>query len=145
MKRRASLSILPVRITLRPGFSPIFSREPFYDHPHAGVGGEKLSMDREAIAPELPMTAAAREVKKCKLRDDSRVESISAEINETVYDTVGVTLSTRNQIRQEIFLRTSESPKSRDPDPESIPEVPENIDEQVKDLVHHFAMEAVRE
>jgi len=30
-----------------PGILPdIFEREPFYDHPHAGVGGEKLSMDR---------------------------------------------------------------------------------------------------
>jgi hypothetical protein len=67
-------------------------------------------------------------------------------INELVYDDLGISDSIRDEIVNEVYLRTLESPEDREvPDPESVPEVPDNIDEQVKDLVHHFAMEAVRE
>ena len=118
----------------------------FYDNFHILGPTEELLEERQSISAELSITSAARDIKKGELNYDAQIESVSEKIDEVVYDAVGVAQSTRDEIRQEVFLRTSESPEDREvPDPESVPEVPENIDKQVKDLVHHFAMEAVRE
>ncbi len=118
----------------------------FYDNMRILNSTEELLERRWSISTKLPIISAARDIKKAKLNCDAQIESISEKINEVIYDAVGVTQSTREEIRQEIFLRTAESPEDREvPDPESVPEVPDNIDEQVKDLIHHFAMEAVRE
>jgi hypothetical protein len=80
------------------------------------------------------------------LEEKQGLENLAEKIDSEMYAEFGISKPTQKQIRQEIFLRTAEDPEDREiPDPESIPEVPENLDEQVKDLVHHFAMEVVRD
>ena len=120
------------------------SKQPNYQHPHADLidqdGGEITINEEDTISESAVST------RKQELKRRQRAENLANQIDEIVYDSLNILESTRQQIRQEIFLRTSEDPEDREvPDPESVPEVPENVDEQVKDLVHHFAMEAVRE
>ncbi|WP_302080586.1 BREX-5 system adenine-specific DNA-methyltransferase PglX [Salinibaculum rarum] len=88
----------------------------------------------------------ARTVRQTELIQEKRTEDISEEIDERIYSQLGISQEEQEGILTEIYLRTSESPEDRQvSDPESVPEVPDNIDQQVKDLVHHFAIEAVCE
>ena len=124
-------------------------REFFYDHPHVSrledaftseIDSSKSGSDPATI-PEASRQSVVTDIERRRT-----VERFSREIDNLIYDRLNISAETREDIRREIFLRTAESPEDRDvPDPESVPEVPDNIDEQVKDLVHHFAMEAVRE
>ena len=118
----------------------------FYDHPHTSVIEERFEIDKSPISANLTIKEAARESQSQEHAYLSDLESISSEINERVYNNLRITDSTREKIHTEIFLRTSENPKDRKaPAPESVPQIPDNIEEQVKDLIHHFAMKAVRE
>jgi len=120
--------------------------EYFYEHPHTNAIESKLDIDIETRTATESITKLARESRKQDLKRQQRLEVLSDDIDEAIFEAVGITKETREDVKSEIFLRTSESPEDREvADPESVPEVPNNIDEQVKDLVHHFAMEAVRE
>jgi hypothetical protein len=117
-----------------------------YQHPHSEQAKSDLNLHVQSSTADKPIKKAAREAQKKSIIRKARLEEISDEIDRLIYDEIGIEEETQKNIRQEIFLRTAEDPEDREvPDPESVPEVPENIDEQVKDLVHHFAMEAVRE
>jgi len=49
-------------------------------------------------------------------------------------------------VQNEIAARTAEDPSNRKvPEPETISEVPDDLEEQIKSLIHHFAVNAVRE
>jgi len=120
----------------------------FYDHPHtedreiSDFDAKESFTDR----PEHSIAEIARTARQNELIRKRRLEELSDEVDSVVYEQLGISDQTQRYIEKEIFLRTSESPEDREiPDPESVPEVPENIDAQVKNLVHHFAMEAVRE
>jgi len=118
----------------------------FYPHPHTEKIGDKFDFETDSVPPDTPVIETARRSRKSELKRQQRLESLSEEVDSAIYDELGISGSTREEITTEIFLRTSEDPEDRQiPDPESVPEVPDNLDEQVKDLVHHFAMEAVRE
>jgi len=118
----------------------------FHDHPHnSGITGE-FDIDLEDKSPEISIQKMAHISKKTEIRQRQRLENLSNEVDRIIYDKIGISGETQTDIENEIFLRTIETPEDREvPDPESVPEVPDNLDEQVKDLVHHFAMEAVRE
>ena len=120
----------------------------FYDHPH--TEDREISdfdaKDSYTDRPEQSIAEIARTAKQNELIRKRRLEELSDEVDSVVYEQLGISEQTQRYIEKEIFLRTSESPEDREvPDPESIPKVPENITVQVKNLVHHFAMEAVRE
>ena len=118
----------------------------FYDHPHVDAAEERLEVQTEERRTDESIEARAHKSQKSYLKKKQKLENSSDDVDEAIYDAIGVSEQTRQDIRQEIFLRTAENPEDREvPDPESVPEVPDNIDEQVKDLVHHFAMEAVRQ
>ncbi|GGN94924.1 BREX-5 system adenine-specific DNA-methyltransferase PglX [Haloarcula pellucida] len=123
---------------------PAEASETNYEHPHSDLAEQDravVSVNKDESIPE-----ATREIYKRRLENQQRLEDLSDQIDDLIYDTLDISESTRKDIRQEIFLRTAEDPEDREvPDPESIPEIPDNIDQQVKDLVHHFAIEAVRE
>ncbi|WP_135304843.1 BREX-5 system adenine-specific DNA-methyltransferase PglX [Haloarcula amylovorans] len=88
----------------------------------------------------------ARAAEEERRRINREVEALAENIDQRICRILNIPERNYEQIRQEIFLRTAESPKDRKvPDPESVPEMPDNIEKQVKDLIHHFAMEAVRE
>jgi predicted RNA methylase len=114
-----------------------------FEHDHQkALDLERLSLQQESNT----ISTSVKEARKQEIERLRRLESLSTDIDELIYNTLGMEKDTRRSIRTEIFLRTAEDPEDREvPDPESVPEVPDNIDEQVKDLVHHFAMEAVRE
>ena len=120
----------------------------FYDHPHTDERDISDFDAKKSFAdqPDQSIAQIGRTAKQKELIRRSHLEELSDKIDAVIYDQMEISEQIQRYIEKEIFLRTSESPEDREvPDPESVPEVPENIDEQVKDLVHHFAMEAVRE
>ncbi|MFB6186408.1 MAG: SAM-dependent methyltransferase, partial [Halobacteriaceae archaeon] len=118
----------------------------FYNHPHTDLVENELDLDRGGINPNSTIQEASRLQNKRDLQQQKQLEQLSQNVNQSVFDAVDLSQESREAARTEIFLRTSESPKDREiPDLDSVPETPENIDQQVKDLVHHFAMETVRE
>ncbi len=118
----------------------------FYEHPHTDLVKQKLAISSNFHSPEKSLQRLSHKNRKKELRQKQELEQLSSRINEEVYSAVNLTEDTREAVLTEIYLRTGESPETREvPDPESVPEVPESFDKQVKDLVHHFGMEAVRE
>jgi type I restriction-modification system DNA methylase subunit len=130
-----------------PEIAPVDPNEGFfYDHPHTAEVIEGVSTGYGKIDSSESITSLTRAAEQKRLSREGDLLKSFKEINDVVYDEIGIEKDTRKEILNEVFLRTLEEPENREvPDPESVPEVPENIDQQVKDLVHHFAMEAVRE
>ncbi len=117
----------------------------FYEHPHADETLDIVSKD-VFQNPDMSLRQSSRKARKVELQHQGKLEEIATQIDESLFEGLSIGKKTRKQIRQEIFLRTAEDPEDRQvDDPESVPEVPENLDERVKNLVHHFAMEAVQE
>ncbi|WP_254526161.1 BREX-5 system adenine-specific DNA-methyltransferase PglX [Natrinema caseinilyticum] len=120
----------------------------FYDHPHTEEREISDFDARESFTdkPEQSIARIARRAKQNELIRRQRLEELSGEIDSVIYEELEISKQIQRYIEKEIFLRTSETPEDREvPDPESIPEVPENIEKQVKDLIHHFAIEAVQQ
>ena len=118
----------------------------FYDHSHTMQIKESSDLRRETLDSALSIAETAREREKQKLQRRQRLEDISDRIDQLIFEKLSIPETTQDDIRKEIFLRTAEDPEDRQvPDSESLSESPEDLDEQVKDLVHHFAMETVRE
>ena len=128
-----------------PGILPIEQEAEFFysKHPHHDGITDELKL-QGSIMSESITEAAQRNVKR-KRKRKAQLENLSADIDGILYDALDISEPTQQKVRDEIYLRTSESPEDRQiPDPDSVPETPENLTEQVKDLIHHFAMEAVR-
>ncbi len=118
----------------------------FYDHPYTEDVSENASNELTTGKPADSLKEISYRAEKQRLERWNQLENLSESANQLVCEDLEIAKETLSQIREEIRLRTAEDPENREIiDPESIPEVPDNIDEQVKDLVHHFAMEAVRE
>ena len=130
-----------------PGLLPNRSeRGFFYDHQHAEKASSEIEVRDDQIVARDSLTTLARSFEKIRLDQEGKMEKLAGEIDNIVYSTLDISEETQSKVTSEIFLRTSESPEDREiPDPDSVPEVPDNIDQQVKDLVHHFALEAVRD
>jgi len=119
----------------------------FYDENDLLANDELVSKNHFSGGdPSDSIRTLSRGWEKEKREINRNLESLSDSINQEIYEVLGLSAESSEKVRQEIFLRTSEDPEDREvPDPDSVPEIPENIDTQVKDLVHHFAMEAVQE
>jgi hypothetical protein len=117
-----------------------------YDHSHSRKAEEEFSIKFEGANKHTSVTESARQGEITELKIDSQTEKLAREVDELLYEKFDIGEETIAAIRREIFLRTAEDPHDREiPSPESVPEVPDNIDTQVKNLVHHFAIEAVKE
>ncbi|MFC6721538.1 BREX-5 system adenine-specific DNA-methyltransferase PglX [Halobacteriaceae archaeon SHR40] len=117
----------------------------FYDHPHTEEVEEWIKEDN-SVDPALSIKNAALENERQKIRRHNKLETLSEEIDSIIYELLDIDEDTRDLIEQEVFLRTSETAEDREiQDEDTVEGVPENIDEQAKGLVHHFAMGAVRE
>jgi len=82
----------------------------------------------------MSITSLSRESKRQALSRERELLKSFKQINKTVYNEVDISEETRSKVLEEVYLRTLEDPEDREvPDPDSVPEVPENIDEQVKD------------
>jgi len=114
-------------------------------HPHRVDAEEETEIKFDRGARENTIQELARRTERMKSEYTATLERSAHRIDDLIYAELGLPEEVRPAIRQEIFIRTAEGPEDREiPDPESIPEIPEDMDKQVKDLVHHFAMEAVR-
>jgi len=131
---------------VRPSLHPASQLEFFYDHQHTKEIHPEVEAIENSSPLNKPITEVCRKQEKRRLRQRRQLEQLSKETNKAIFDAADISQDAREAAETEIFLRTSGSAEIRElPDPDSVPEVPENIDKQVKDLVHHFAMEAVRE
>ncbi|MFC6988617.1 BREX-5 system adenine-specific DNA-methyltransferase PglX [Haloplanus sp. GCM10025708] len=126
-------SILPV------GDRPAF----FYDHPHQQKTTDRFDLEYDDTAASTPIEEAVRDAERAAVQRRRTVSQLADDVDDAMYDAFDIDSDTRERIRTEIFLRTAEDPEDRElPTPDS---VPEDLDAQVKDLVHHFAMEVVRD
>ena len=131
---------------VRPSLHPASQLEFFYDHQHTKEVNPEVEPIENSNSLHKPIREVCRKQEKRRLRQRRQLEQLSKETNKAIFDAADISQDAREAAETEIFLRTSGSAEIREvPDPDSVPEVPENIDKQVKDLVHHFAMEAVRE
>ncbi|AEM59074.1 hypothetical protein HISP_17240 [Haloarcula hispanica N601] len=115
----------------------------FYQHPHS----KKIDLVSEAKEQSPPkeesIIEAAKTAKTEGISTRQRLETLAENINSLVYDLAGISGNTQKQIEEEIRLRTGKNQNSESN--ETVSETPDNLEEQVKDLIHHFAVEAVRE
>ncbi|AGN01218.1 hypothetical protein L593_06355 [Salinarchaeum sp. Harcht-Bsk1] len=78
-------------------------------------------------------------------RRQKRIETLADEIDQEIFQALGVDSATRNQVKEEIWLRTVEEKSDREvPSPDEVPEYPEIFPKQIKDLILHLALCAVR-
>jgi hypothetical protein len=116
----------------------------FYKHPHENKADQRFDIQVHRPDPATQIIEAAQSVEIAHREREQRLERLAEKIDRELFNQFEIPTKVRNSIREEIFLRTTEDPEDREvPGPKSVPEVPENIEEQVKDLVHHFAMEAL--
>ena len=102
--------------------------------------------DRPEIEPDQSITSAARDVERWHRRTRREIERLSDRADRLISDALDLPEGINDELRTEIFLRTSESAADREiPAPEDVPERPETTESQVEALVHHFALNAVRE
>jgi hypothetical protein len=115
-----------------------------YHHPHTEHASELLETEKNNRINE-PILEEARRAKIRELEIREELEETSKNIDSFIYKKLDITEATKEGINQEIYLRTSEEPEDREvPGPSSVPDIPDNINRQIKDLIHHFALEAVR-
>jgi len=137
-KRRASRKRDPKQSTLRlrPGFFRYFLLARFYTIPTHAEGGQKLSMDREAV--DATAECGCHDKSEAVCETDSPVsQHIFAEINENL-ERIVLNRSTRNQTPSRNLpphLRRPKIARSSFPNRSPLSDQ-ENIDEQVQDLVH---------
>jgi hypothetical protein len=99
----------------------------FYDHLYTDSEYEIDSEVARIPSASEGIQNISRKAKKNEIRRKNELETVSNRIDELVYDTIGVDADVRETLKKEIFLRTSESLEDREvPDPESVPEVPDN-------------------
>jgi type I restriction-modification system DNA methylase subunit len=122
------------------------SRKFYYDHPHNEVVDNIVTPSFKRREASNSISETALEVKRYETKLKANIEKLAREIDNNIFDELSFDKSVRNDIRTEIFLRTSENPEDREiPEPESLEETPTDLKQRIKNLVHHFAMEAVRE
>ena len=118
----------------------------FYSHKHTQTISEDATELFDTGSSDNTLLELCRTAKKHKLHRRAQIESIAEDIDKIVSEALGIDESVRQKIKQEIWLRTVEDPEDREvPDPEKVPEKPDDFPEMVKDLVMHFALKAVSE
>ncbi len=116
----------------------------FYDHPHVERTAEIIDTKQGGADQKQTITESAQQVEQRKIDAQIQTEKTLLEINDLIYDKLDVPEDVRKGVETEILLRTEEDPMGREvTEPESVAEVPENLHEQVKNLIHHFAIEAL--
>jgi hypothetical protein len=84
--------------------------------------------------------------KRTRLVRSNEIERLADEINETVFDVVGVSDEAKESVLEEIRLRTKEDPMSRElVDIENVELSDENLRSKVGGLLHYCLLLAVRE
>ncbi|AGN01220.1 hypothetical protein L593_06365 [Salinarchaeum sp. Harcht-Bsk1] len=124
-----------------------YSSESPFDHPHRTLLSEVASYQTEASTSRADsLWEMGIALAKHRAEIEASLETMAREIDETVFEIFGIEDTAQQDVLTEIALRTNEDPRSRNvPDPAEVQEIPDDFEQDVKDLVHHFAMEVVRE
>jgi hypothetical protein len=124
---------------------PTAEDEAFYDSANHRAR-RNVETTRPAIEPDMSISEAAKEVERWDRQTRQQIERLSNQADALIADALNLPEGINDELRTEIFLRTSENEGDRNiPAPEDVPERPDALESNVKDLVHHFAMKAVRE
>jgi hypothetical protein len=117
----------------------------FHTHPYTDDLEDIPAYDEDDFTASMDLSEMARQVEQNKFRRSQRLEDLAERIDERIYELLGISEKTRDHIRQEIFLRTSESPDDRKvSEPNSVNEPPETFNEQIRELVHYFVLQAIQ-
>ncbi|PHQ38255.1 SAM-dependent methyltransferase, partial [Halorubrum persicum] len=116
----------------------------FYGHPHT----EKTSVEPELLFEagdvDQSLVESARQAEKRRRRNQMQIESLAQSTDKAITDTLDISESALEKVRQEIFLRTVETPDDRQvPDPNAVTGTPDDFEKMVKDLVHHLVLDIV--
>jgi hypothetical protein len=114
----------------------------FHSHPYTQEGPSQILESKEQdFTKEQKIPEIARQAEQNELTRLRTLEELSDKVDNRIYNILDISAKTQEEIRREIFLRTSESPEDREiPDADSIPSPPNNLKNQVKDLVHHLVL-----
>ena len=127
-----------------PGVLPADQSHSFYNHPHVERMDDIMDTGQTHIDKETPISEAAELLKNKNTESEDRIEQKLDRIDEIVYNELEVPTEVREGVSAEIFLRTNETPQT-DREPESDSEASGRLKEKVKNLINHFAVEAVKE
>lgn len=127
-----------------PQLLPHSARSGFaYDHPHTDLVQDWYT--GSPIVAETPIDQAALVAAKNRAAIDSELESCAETIDKHIYSELNLSTQTQSEIREEIYLRTGESPEARDvANPNSVTVDSDRLREQVVGLVHHLAIRVVQ-
>ncbi|EMA09769.1 BREX-5 system adenine-specific DNA-methyltransferase PglX [Haloarcula marismortui] len=119
----------------------------FYDDRPAMISLDGPGAIREDTADKsASIREIGEEVKRTRLVRSNEIERLADEINETVFDVIGVSDEARESVLEEIRLRTKEDPKSRElADTENVELSDEDLRSKVEGLLHYCLLSAVRD
>ncbi|GAB6860212.1 BREX-5 system adenine-specific DNA-methyltransferase PglX [Haloplanus litoreus] len=118
----------------------------FYNHPHTDEVSYWVDLTEDVHSGKQSIEILAIKSEKKRINRQSKLEQLADEIDQTLYDTVNIPDEAQKDINDEIALRTVHDPRDREEfKQDSVSEESVNVVKLVKNLVHHFAMEAVRE
>jgi hypothetical protein len=107
---------------------------------------DDCSVDFSTGEPSVSLRELAYREERRKLERKRDVERLATEIDDKIFEAFQIGEDTRNAIREEIFLRTSEEPEDRAvPNPEDIELTEKAFKGYVKHLLLHLAFEIVEE
>ncbi|WP_135666489.1 BREX-5 system adenine-specific DNA-methyltransferase PglX [Halorhabdus rudnickae] len=116
----------------------------FYTHPHT----EEISFEASELFntgdADQTLTEVAQEAEKIRRHRQNRIQTLAEEITNIVGNALGLSSSSLEKVREEIFLRTVEKPEDREvSDPDSVSGTPDDFPEMVKDLLLHLTLKTV--
>ncbi len=119
----------------------------FYDDRPAVVELDDPEDIREDIADKsASIRKIGEEAKRTRLGRYNEIERLANEINETVFDVVGVSDEARKSVLEEIRLRTKEDPTDRElADIGNVELSNEDLRSKAEGLLHYCLLSAVRE
>jgi len=111
----------------------------FYDHPFSERAPDD-STEAEAPAGARSLEELADRAIALDRERKQSIEEYARTADQHIYDSIGLDEDVRDEVREEIALRTAEGSKR-----EAGQDAEIALEERVKNLVNHFAMAAVRE
>jgi len=123
------------------------SSSSLFDHPHTTLLSDVSDFETEAEAsPADSIEDMGIALAKHRAEIDAALESKAKDIDDVVFDIFGISKDEQENILTEIALRTNEDPRERDIQVvDEVETSPDTFTQDIKDLVHHFAIEAVQE
>lgn len=118
----------------------------FYDHHHQQSASIDPNVLFDTGCPEDSLLERCRNAISAARADRICIEALAEDIDQSIAEALSISEQTREQLKQEIWLRTVEQPEDRrTPDPADVPNTPDDFPEMVKALLHHLTLRIVTE